>query len=81
MLLALLQHSCPGVRAAGLELVAAIAAALGPADCYVYLLPCVLPALKSAPADLSSMGTLLLLLKPGVGVQPAMMSPCVPWSC
>ena len=65
MLSAALQHACPGVRAAGLELVAAAAKALGPADCYVYLLPRVLPVLKSAPADLSSLDTLLLLLKPG----------------
>ena len=65
MLPALLQHSCPGVRAAGLELTAAIATALGPADCYVYLLPRLLPVLKSAPADLASLDTLVLLSKPG----------------
>ena len=65
MLSALLQHASAGVRAAGLELVAAVAGALGTADCYAHLLPRVLPVLKSAPAVLGSLDTLLLLLKPG----------------
>ena len=65
----LLLHSSPGVRAAALQLVAAMAVALNPADGYAYLLPQALPALTAAPADLASVGSLLQLLKPG--------APCV----
>ena len=61
----LLLHSSPGVRAAALQLVAALAAALNPADGFAYLLPQLLPALSAAPADLTSVNSLLRLLKAG----------------
>ena len=73
----LLLHSSAGVRAAALQLVAAMAGALDPADGFAYLLPQALPALTAAPADLASVSSLLQLLKPGASSLVCFLRVCL----